>query len=361
MITQLPSLYFSRQLPSKIVNDLECTTEIKLLIMEAEKAGVSWEVVPFSDVCRFTYHGHTEYSRFGGVSTNRTPGPIICENKYLTRQFLIDAGLPVVKGYLVMSADSPEDRNNIFNSLTKPLVVKPSLGSHGIGVKLNITSISKMNHWIDYLFANEEKDKETRKGMILVEETAVGSEYRIVATKERVLAVMHRKPASVIGDAKHSIKELIAIKNQDPMRNFSLDTYPHITIDEEMREILGEQHSSENSVPLAGQYVFLRRVSNVMAGGDAIDVTDEIHSSVAKMALRVTRAIPGMSLVGIDYMTTDIAKDQSKETCAIIEVNRTPEYDMHDIPMFGKSRGVAKAVLEMMFPELPVEHSPSPA
>lgn len=88
-----------------------------------------------------------------------------------------------------------------------------------------------------------------------------------------------------------------------------------------------------------------------MAGGDAVDVTDSIHPSVAEIALRVIRALPGMALVGIDFMTTDITKDQQSEQYGVIEVNSTPGYAMHDLPMVGKKRFVARTILEMMFPE----------
>ena len=163
---------------------------------------------------------------------------------------------------------------------------------------------------------------------------------------------MYRQPASVTGDGQHSISQLIEIKNQDPMRNISADLYPHITIDVDMKSVLAQQSLTVDSVPQPDQVITLRNVSNIMAGGDAFDLTDEIHPSVAQIAVKAVRALAGMKMVGIDFMTTDITADQATQTCSIIEINSTPGFAMHDYPMNGKKREVAATVLKMMFPEI---------
>lgn len=348
---QLPQLPFHRQTPDGYKNDLELSPQAQVLVMEAEEMGIQWEVVPFTIVVKYTYNGHSEFVRHGVASTNRVPGPYICDDKYLTRAMLADAGLPIPKGYSIMHADTPEDRAKIFEALEKPLVVKPAYGTHGTGVKMGITTLEQMNAWTDHLFATVEKNTDTRAGMVLVEETSLGKEYRVLATRDKLVAVMHRRPASVTGDGVQTVEQLIAQKNQDPMRNISSTLYPQLSFDDDMMENLSAQSLNLASVPAKDQVVYLRTISNIMAGGDAVDVTDEVHPSVAEIAMRVAQTIPGMTLVGLDYITTNIQNDQQQEQHAIIEVNRSPEYAMHDLPMYGKKRGVGRTILQMLFPE----------
>ncbi len=352
-----PELSFRRQTPTGFKADLRCLLQARTIVMEAESMGIAWRIIPFSPILAFTYNNVVRYVRNGSAPTNGVVGHHVCAEKYLTRVLLMDNAIPVPKGFVVMRQDTLEDRTKIFDALQKPLVVKPGFGTDGNGVKMGITTKEAMHAWIDHLLATIERDTSFRRGMVMVEETVIGNEYRIIATRDHVVAVMNRQPASVVGDGKKTIQELIAEKNKDPMRNINETLYPHITMDADMREVLADQQLNEQYVPDAGQKVQLRRISNIMAGGDAVDMTDAIHPSVAEIAVRVCRAIPDMSLVGIDYMTTDITKDQQFEQHAVIEVNSAPEYTMHDYPMIGKKRGVAREILKMMFPEW-TEHTP---
>lgn len=349
---QLPDLKCGRRTPSGIIYDLEVTTEAKLITLEADQLGIKWEIVPFTNIVKLTYGEHSEYMRHGVTTTNRVPGPYICDDKYLTREVLENAGMPVSKGYCLVKTDSYEHRKEVFESLQLPLVVKPANGTHGNGVKLNVTTFDEMSKWLDYLFETEEKGTSTRRGAVMVEETARGEEYRIIATREKVIAVMSRRPASVMGDGINTVAQLIGIKNQEAIRNISQDLYPHIKVDDDVISVLQGQNLNLESIPSDKQMVKLRNVSNIMAGGDAVDMTDDCHETVKTIAVKIAQAMPSMTLVGIDFMTTDITADQSTQSYSVIEVNRSPEYAMHDIPMYGKKRGVAKEILLMMFPEL---------
>lgn len=348
----LPDISFFRKSFSGETTDSKADTETRLLVAEAQRLGFLWRVVPNSDVIELSYKGHLEYLRRRTPSSNRSPGTRICSDKNLTRSFLEEANLPTNKGYAIRNSDSEDYRASLFKSLQKPVVVKPAHGTHGACVKIGVENLENYLHDVKELFETIEQDKELERGSVAVEEMFQGTEYRIIATRERVVAIMYRKPASIVGDGQHTVTQLIKKKNTDPMRNLSQDMYPHITIDKDMMAILSDQGYDEESVPDEGHQVWLRRVSNIMAGGDAYDATDEAHESVKEIAMKTIQAIPGLTFGGIDFMTKDIKVDQNDDGCAIIEVNSAPEFAMHDFPMHGKKRGVAIEVLSLMFPEL---------
>lgn len=52
-----------------------------------------------------------------------------------------------------------------------------------------------------------------------------------------------------------------------------------IQLDESALAVLAQQGLTVDSIPAAGQKVFLRRESNISHRGVAIDVTDQVHPS----------------------------------------------------------------------------------
>ncbi len=347
------SKYFgTRQLPNTRKEDLPLMGETQALIAEAEQLGLNWELIQETNFVRISFNGVDKYFRNGTGTLNASTGRSICADKSLTRVFLKKAGLPVVNGYALLREDSTNDRLAVFNALQKPLVIKPASSTHGNGVRMNVTTFEEMDEWVSYLFKTRVRDAETSVGKVMVEETATGNEYRVIATSEKMLAAMHRHPANVIGDGRHSIAQLIEVKNHDPLRNISPLFYPHIEPDADMEYVLQSQSLTLESVPENNVEVPLRFISNIMAGGDAVDVTDKVHPSVAEMATKIVKAIPGMMMVGFDLMTTDIGADQSSQRCWIIEVNSAPEWSIHDFPMVGENRRVGRAILRLAFPDL---------
>jgi cyanophycin synthetase len=104
------------------------------------------------------------------------------------------------------------------------------------------------------------------------------------------------------------------------------------------------------SVPAAGQKVWLKYTANISTGGMAVDRTDDIHYENIETAKRAARVI-GLDIAGVDMLTSDITLPLEETGGAICEVNAAPGFRMHVHPTVGKPRDVAGAVLNMLFPE----------
>ena len=74
------------------------------------------------------------------------------------------------------------------------------------------------------------------------------------------------------------------------------------------------------------------------------------------IGLKVLEAFPGLLYAGIDYMTNAITNPQTNNSYRIIEINTIPGIDMNFRPAYGKSRNIAKYMVDLIFPE-PVEKS----
>lgn len=340
-------LYYTRSLPEGIIQKEEVSISTQLILHEAEKMGIKWEIISDTDVIELTYQSIVRSFRSRMPFATSYFGAKVCNDKQLAKMLLNRAGLKTVPGFAIYENDSDDRIVSMWTSLKKPLVLKPAQGSYGGGVEIGLMQVSQCLEKIHEYFK-----KPLFEGGLILEEMFVGSEYRILATKEKVVAVMERVPAHVIGDGDHTVEELIEIENKNPLRNISETLYPHISLDHTSHELLTQQHLTPTSIPSKGQLVRLKKVSNIKAGGIAIDRTDIIHPSVKELALQTVNAIPGLGWVGIDFMTTDIQQPQTEQGYIIIEMNCAAEFDMHDIPMQGIPRGAAKEFLYLMFPEL---------
>ncbi|MBP9700484.1 hypothetical protein KBD71_04360 [Candidatus Woesebacteria bacterium] len=339
--------HFKKSTPHGMIAFQKIDTAIQLILFEAEKLGIKWKIVDETDVIELTYKNETKYFRNRAPSTTHIPAAKICENKVSTKAFLKRNYVSVTNGFVIHASDNENLKKEIWESLVKPVVIKPTHGTHGDNVSVDITSYDEYLNIISSYFY-----KPRYEGGLLIEEMFVGSEYRIMATSSKVIAVLERVPASVVGDGTHSISELITIKNSDPFRNISPDVYPHIEIDDDIRQNISEQHKDINSPLIKGEKIFLRKVSNVMAGGDTVDRTDQVHESVKNIAVNVIQSIPGLSWGGIDFLSKNIFQLQDSDSYRIIEVNSAPEFDMHYFPMEGQPRPVALEFLKLMFPEI---------
>lgn len=317
----------------------------ELILAEARRLGMEAEKVPFTGVYRLKYEGVEKFFNSQIPSETSSCAFYICNRKRVTRNILDQAGISVVKGYLLTENDEVHAIERVFESLHKPLVVKPNSNARGENVYLNVATLEECTKLVDKL-VDEGND-------VLVEEMFTGEEYRILVTRDKVLSVIYRIPANVVGDGVSTIEELVMRKNNDPKRELS-NTLQPILLDAESEEYLEGQGFELGSVVDKGQQVFLRDHSplDISLGGDTIDVTNEIHPSVRDVALQIIKAIPGLSLAGIDFMCTDIYSELSKESYRVIEVNASPALDWQQFPYVGEERNLAFEFLKVMYPQL---------
>lgn len=320
------------------------------MLEEAKAHGISWSITPGTQIITLEYAGKKQTYYHQVPSSTSALARYATTNKRITSVLLQTAGISVPHGFRVKEKYGPAYAKEVFESLKKPIVVKPSRGTWGDNITVNITSYPKY----EAALALAHSFSKAKESVAVVEEMFVGEEYRILATQQKVIGVLKRVPAHVVGDGKNTIAALIRDKNQEKIRSEKGGSTSHlkIRVDSVVRENVAEVGATLDSVPPAGKVIYLRKVSNISQGGDAIDVTDVIDDSVSEIALRAMRAVPGLSFAGIDFMTQDITKPQTADSYVIIEMNDSPGFDIHDYPYRGKNRHAAREFLYLLFPEL---------
>lgn len=320
----------------------------QIIIEEAKKRGILVQVICLGRIAKLSYEGHDEYLAFQIFSRTSSIALSALNHKDITKEMLKNSGISVAEGK-VFEASAPSSGSSYAKEIKFPVVMKPVSAYGGKCVFVDISTEDELlSRW------NEIADK--YKYILIEKYFKGGSEYRVLASRDRVLAVTNRVPANVVGDGIHTVKELVDIKNSDPRRGDSSykdlnKPLVKIIIDDAVRDYLKKNGIDLDLVPEIGRIVFLRENSNLSTGGDSVDFTDKIHPSVEEICVRAIRSIPGLDYAGIDFLTLDVSKEQGKDDYIIIEMNSNPGIFMHHFPYEGTSRNVAGEILDIAFPE----------
>jgi cyanophycin synthetase len=293
----------------------------------------------------FVQLGQGKYQqRIRATMTSRTSalGVDIAGDKKLTTSLLAAAGLPVPKSDMVRS---PDEAVAIAARIGYPVVTKPLDGNHGRGVSLDL------RHEEDVRRGFERAVHQTRTGVVVVESFIQGNDYRVLVIDGRMVAVAQRVPAHVIGDGGHSIRELVEITNRDPRRGIGHEkVLTRIKIDDAAEELVKRQGFSLADTPPSGTIVKLAATGNMSTGGISIDRTFEADHDNVEIAEEAARVV-GLDVAGIDFLTPDISQPVRETGGAIVEVNAAPGFRMHTHPTEGEPQYVAKAVIDLLFPQ----------
>ncbi len=262
----------------------------------------------------------------------------IAQDKDLTKKVLHSAGVPVPLG---RPAADLEDGWAVAQEVGLPVVVKPQGGNQGKGVTVGISSRAHFElAW----------QEAAQYGDVMVEKYLSGNDYRLLVVGNKLVAAARREPPLVIGDGKHTVRELVAEVNKDPRRGKGHGTsLTQIRIDAIAAACLKGQDLTPESVPPRGQRVILRHNANLSTGGTATDVTDNVHPDVAARAIEAALTV-GLDICGVDVICESVLRPLEEQGGGIVEVNAAPGLRMHVSPSFGKGRDVGKAVIEHMFP-----------
>ncbi|AHG78920.1 Glutathione biosynthesis bifunctional protein gshAB [Mannheimia varigena USDA-ARS-USMARC-1388] len=338
---------FERFYALSAFDNMELSTQA--LFFDLIQQGISTELLDENDqFLALKFGEHLEYVKNGNMTSHdQYISPLIMENKVVTKKVLAKAGFNVPKSVEFTTLEEAVAHYPLFEG--KAVVIKPKSTNYGLGITIFQQAVKNREDFAKAVEIAFREDKE-----VMVEDYLVGTEYRFFVLGDETLAVLLRVPANVVGDGVHSVKELVDLKNADPLRgDGSRSPLKKIALGEIEQLQLKEQGLTVDSVPEKGQTVQLRANSNISTGGDSIDMTDQIHESYKQIAVGIAHAM-GAKVCGVDLIIPDLTKpaEPHLNSWGVIEANFNPMMMMHIFPYQGKSRRLTKAVIKMLFPEL---------
>lgn len=279
--------------------------------------------------------------RFRATMTEKTSciAVDIASNKEETKRLLQEQAIPVAKGITISSEEGVDEA---IRKVGFPLVFKPLDGNHGRGISINIRNRE------DAVAAYEFAARISRK--VIVERFVTGYDFRVLVIDNKMVAAALRDPAHVKGDGKSTIQQLIDIENTDPRRGYGHENVlTLITVDRDTLDLLEKKGYTLETIPAAGEKVFVKSTANLSTGGTSVDVTDHVHPQNIFICERISKII-GLDICGIDIMAENLTEPLTETGGVILEVNAAPGFRMHIAPSEGLPRNVAGHVIDMLYP-----------
>jgi len=266
--------------------------------------------------------GKRSYFRYNTLDLNPVGASDIAKDKDYANFFMRTMRYPTVPGKTFFSDEwcgAIGSKRNAgaaarFAASRYPLIVKPNSGSQGEGVAL-VRDRKELLRALKQVFKYDR--------VALVQKYVRGRDYRIVVLDKEIISAYERIALNVVGDGHSSILQLLK-KKQRGFKASNRDTRINVK-DPRIAAKLRSQKLTMRSVLESGKKIFLLDNANLSTGGDALDVTGNIHPSFKKVAVNLTRDM-ALRLCGVDLMVDgDIATAPKKYW--ILEINAAPGLD----------------------------------
>lgn len=261
-----------------------------------------------------------------------TPSATISKRKNLTHLILKEHGVAVPEQEILTCEI---DAIKFFNN-HKDIVIKPTQQLGGKGVSILPQNEDQVLKAFKIAFDSSHAPTDDKK--VIGEQFIHGENYRFLTLGDKVIGIVRRKAAHVIGDGENSIRKLIEIANIDRKENVMLP----IVIDNEVMLKLQRENMDLEFTPEKDQEVILRYNCNLTTGGTTEECANEVHDYYKQLAVKAIKAI-GSEFGGVDIIAKDITKP---DECAINEINYNPGLRLHYKADKGEKVQVAIPIME---------------
>lgn len=259
------------------------------------------------------------------------------------KDFLEKNGFPVPQGKIVYAFD---EALATVKAIGYPVAVKPVVGHEGIGVTAQVQD----DEGLAFAYQNAIAAIAEGDSRILIEQSLIGSDFRLLTIGGQFVAAMERRPPFVIGDGLATVQTLIERENATLNRKDTpTSALAKILIDDSLNHCLAEQDLSLETVLAADRLIYLRKVANISSGGVSIDATPTIHPDNRQLAADISQYFRLVTL-GIDIIASDLSRSWKEGNFGIIEINASPGLLMHLNPAIGQSIDVTEKIFKHLFP-----------
>lgn len=230
----------------------------------------------------------------------------LSDNKVDFKKLMIKNGVSVPLGFLYDKKDKIL-KSRVYSS-DKMFIIKPNLGSRGIGFIDNLSfkkalSLSKKNHY------------ET-----LIEEKVYGDEYRIYIINNKIVSAFNRKLPVLIGNNKKTLLELYNEKYEKRKNNPAYKEKPLPTHSEVEKTIKNRYNISDiwNYIPENSETLIIGDKTSLSEGADLFECLDNIPEKVCEEALKAHKVLD------FNFSGIDIIYNKEENRSYVLEINNNP-------------------------------------
>lgn len=298
----------------------------RIIADEAILRGITVEVLDGKGgYLRLTHGGTSVVTRESLSELTNAVAMSRCDDKRVARRVVAEADIRVPRGRTATFNDD----DYAFLEEVGSAVVKPARGEQGAGITVGVTRRDDLDRAIAWA-AKHCPD-------VIIEERCEGEDLRVVVINGKVIAAAVRRPPEVVGSGTHTVRQLI--EAQSRRRSAATHGESVIPVDDLTEDTVRDAGWDLDDVLPANQRLVVRRTANLHTGGTIRDVTDELHPTLAKVAVDAADAI-GIPVTGIDLMVPSVEGDEY----VFIEANERPGLANHE------PRPTAQAFVDLLFP-----------
>jgi len=300
-------------------------------IEAADILDIDYEIIVYRLMAKFTFQGQHWFIINTVTPLSNSPSATIAKRKNLTNMILKEANLPVPQQVPLNSAI---EALTFFNEF-KDIVIKPAQQLGGIGVSILPNTEDAVIKAYEIAL---EKNKSKTFTKVLGEEFIKGENYRFLVLGDKVIGIIRRKAAHVIGNGKDTLKKLIEQANEEKKK----EVLKPILVDSEVKIKLKNEGKDLSYIPKKQEEVILRYNCNLTTGGTTEECAKETDQYYKDLAVETLKAI-GLEFGGVDIIAEDITKPSK---CAINEINYNPGLRLHYHAKKGDIVRVAIPIME---------------
>ncbi|WP_374449049.1 acetate--CoA ligase family protein [Stella sp.] len=282
-----------------------------VLAEAAERLGVPWRWSAAYPGRLAVGEGRRQ-TLFDGSGSLSAPvlGSVIAGNKLASKRYMEAFQLPTVPDRIVARPDAAAAA---AAELGFPVAVKPVDGSRGKGVSLDVRTPEAVRIAAEKALA--------AGGGIMIEPYVPLPDFRAIVVGGEVAMVFQRHAAYVTGDGRATVEALLAELNRAvaEQRQPFPSRYP-VPADDDLHRTLANAGLALDAVPDAGRRVVLRTCPMRHYGGYTLDVTPQVHPSIAAILGRLA-AVTRLPVIGVDLRCEAIDRPWDGQRFVIIEFN----------------------------------------
>jgi GNAT-family acetyltransferase (TIGR03103 family) len=299
----------------------------RIVADEARRRGINVEVLDAEwGELRLTHAGRSIVTRESLSELTNAVAMSRCDDKRITRRICEAAGLSVPQGRTATGGDD----DVAFLREVGEVVVKPARGEQGRGITVGVREPDALVKAVG-LARQHCPD-------VLLEELVGGEDLRVIVIGHEVVAAAVRKPATVLGDGRSSIGDLVTAQSR--RREAATGGESRIPVDDSTVETVRDQGHDLGDVLPKGVELRVRRTANLHTGGTIHDVTPSLHPALETAAVRASRALD-IPVTGLDFLVPDVSGPDH----VLIEANERPGLANH------QPQPTAERFVDLLFPE----------
>jgi D-alanine-D-alanine ligase-like ATP-grasp enzyme len=226
-----------------------------------------------------------------------------------------------------------EQAKAAFETLTKPLIIKPEWGSRGRHTTTNINTLEELQK----AFALVKQIAVS----VVVQEHLAGSVYRATVIDGKLVGFFRADQPRVTGDGVHTVAELIEAKNATRHPRVS-----EILINDDLRHFIGRAGYGVESVLPKDETINLSAKTGRMYGSYTREMLPEVHPKMHAIFERAGKLCDA-PVLGFDLIMEDATQDPDSQRWGIIECNSLPFIDLHYMALEGTPIDLSKNVWDL--------------